>query len=273
MQRRRERRHFLRHYVEMVVAMVVGMLLLEPVWRSVLTVAGRAEVLDRTDVAALVMATDMTIGMSAWMRYRGHRWLDVAWMGAAMYLPFLVLLVPFWAGGLSGEAVMMGGHVLMLIAMLAVMLARRSEYVGHHQRDASLPLSRTGRVVASLSHRWPTWLALVLTVDNWIDPAVPSPWFLVAVAGAYLVIGAWRHELGDRRVLAMQLAVFAAYVALAVIALSVDDDTARYLIAAGWIAHAGWDAIHHRSRSVVPRGYAEFCFVLDLVIGITILAS
>jgi hypothetical protein len=262
-----------RHYVEMLAAMVVGMLLLEPVWRSVLTVAGRPEVLDRTELAALVMATDMTIGMSLWMRYRGHQWLDVAWMGAAMYVPVLVLLVPFRAGGLSGEAALLGSHLLMLPAMLAVMAARRSAYVRRHRRDPGSPTSRTGRVVTSLSRRWPTWLALVITVDHWINPAVPSPWILLGLPGAYLVIGAWRHTLGDRRVLAVQLAGFAAYLALVVIALSVDDDTARYLVAAGWIAHAGWDVAHHRARCVVPRWYAEGCVVFDLVIGITILAA
>jgi hypothetical protein len=42
------------------------------------------------------MATNMTIAMSAWMRYRGHRWAATAEMAAAMYLPFIVLLFPLW---------------------------------------------------------------------------------------------------------------------------------------------------------------------------------
>jgi hypothetical protein len=30
-------------------------------------------------------------------------------MGAAMYIPFIILFVPFWAGLLSGHLVMIGG--------------------------------------------------------------------------------------------------------------------------------------------------------------------
>ncbi len=116
-------RHFVRHYVEMVVAMLVGMLVLGPVedlvWPGLTA---------RTDVGVMVMATNMAIGMGAWMRFRGHSWRGVAEMSASMYLPFLVLLLPFWAGGIDGHAMMMWGHVLMLPAMAAVMLLRPAEY-------------------------------------------------------------------------------------------------------------------------------------------------
>ncbi|MEU4555623.1 hypothetical protein [Micromonospora violae] len=37
-------------------------------------------------------------------------------------------------------------------------------------------------------------------------------------------------------------------------------------MAFGWLAHAGWDLAHHRGR-VVPRGYAEFCVVLDVALA------
>jgi hypothetical protein len=71
--------------------------------------------------------------MSAWMRYRGHGWASIAEMGAAMYLPFLVLFVPLWAGLLSSGGLMLWGHLLMLPAILAAMFLRRDEYLhGHH---------------------------------------------------------------------------------------------------------------------------------------------
>jgi hypothetical protein len=116
-------RHFARHYVEMVVAMLVGMLVLGPVedlvWPGLTA---------RADVGVMVMATNMAIGMGAWMRFRGHSWRGVAERSAAMYVPFLVLLVPFWAGGIGEHTLMMWGHVLMLPAMAAVMLLRPDEY-------------------------------------------------------------------------------------------------------------------------------------------------
>jgi flagellar biosynthetic protein FliP len=116
-------RHFARHYAEMVVAMLVGMMVLGPVvnlvWPSLTA---------RADVGVMVMATNMAIGMGAWMRFRGHSWRGIAEMSASMYVPFLVLLVPFWAGAIGEHAMMTWGHVLMLPAMAAVMLLRPHEY-------------------------------------------------------------------------------------------------------------------------------------------------
>ncbi len=45
-----------------------------------------------------------------------------------MYAPFLVLLVPYAFGAISGGTLMMGGHLLMLPAMLGVMLWRHRDY-------------------------------------------------------------------------------------------------------------------------------------------------
>jgi flagellar biosynthetic protein FliP len=64
----------------------------------------------------------MSLGMGLWMRVRRHSWASIAAMTAAMYLPFAVLLVPFWAGVISGGTLMVAGHALMLPAMAVVML-------------------------------------------------------------------------------------------------------------------------------------------------------
>ena len=114
-------RAFLLHYAEMLVAMLVGMVVLG--WAEGLIWPGS---MDRADVGALVMATNMAVGMGAWMRVRGHAWRGIGEMSAAMYLPFLALLVPYWAGGVTGDAVLLWGHVLMLPAMALAMLARPS---------------------------------------------------------------------------------------------------------------------------------------------------
>ena len=82
----------------------------------------------RVDVGVLVMATDMAIGMGAWMRVRGHSWRGIAEMSASMYLPFLALLVPYWTGYVGGHDLMMWGHGLMFPAMALVMYLRPSEY-------------------------------------------------------------------------------------------------------------------------------------------------
>ncbi|MFG3602481.1 hypothetical protein [Micromonospora chersina] len=118
---------FAGHYLEMVIAMLVGMAALGPLWSWAAPGAT-----DRADAAAMVMATNMTIGMALWMKIRRHSWRHILEMSAAMYLPFVVLLVPYWLDAISGEALMTGGHVLMLPAMLAAMLLRRADYYHHH---------------------------------------------------------------------------------------------------------------------------------------------
>lgn len=121
-------RRFIRHYLEMVVAMFVGMGVFAPLWRLVLG----STALERTDVMATTMATDMVIGMSLWMWFRGHRAAPIVEMAVAMYLPFAVLLVPLWLDAISGAFLMIAGHVLMLGTMLLAMVLRRNEYSAHH---------------------------------------------------------------------------------------------------------------------------------------------
>jgi flagellar biosynthetic protein FliP len=119
----RKNLRFALHYVEMVVSMLVGMALLGPVWSWAWP--GLA---DRPAAAALVMAANMTVGMGLWMRIRRHSWRLIAEMSAAMVLPFLALLVPYALDMLSGDALMMAGHLVMLPAMLVAMLVRHRDY-------------------------------------------------------------------------------------------------------------------------------------------------
>ncbi|GIG87198.1 hypothetical protein [Plantactinospora endophytica] len=285
--RRAATRHFLRHLAEMTIAMIAGMLLLGPVWQvlagalDAVTGLSLVGVLDRPDVAVLVMATDMTVGMTLWMRHRGHRWRPVAEMGAAMYLPFLIFLPPYRLGMVDAEFLMMAGHLLMLPAMLVAMLARRDEYTGWHPTrrqvadpTVAAPASGTSRrLVGLLKRRWPTWLALVVTIDNWGDPLVLDAWVILILPLGYLAIGAVRRQFGDRRMLVLQLAGLAGYLLLVGVAVAAPDDLGRYLVGAGWLAHSVWDYAHHRANRVVPRGFSEWCAVFDAVIGITILLA
>jgi hypothetical protein len=111
---------FVAHYVEMVVAMIVGMVALAPLWP--------AEWVAQPDVRVMSMAIDMTIAMALWMAVRRHSWPRTAEMSATMFLPFVVLLVPYWLDLVSAMTVMVAGHVIMFPLMLAVMLWRRADY-------------------------------------------------------------------------------------------------------------------------------------------------
>ena len=119
-------RSLARHYVEMIMAMVVGMLVLGTL-RSAASLTVPFE--DQPGTACLLMAVDMSSGMGAWMRYRGHGWVGTLEMCAAMFVP-LVLLPVVWTDAMGAMTFMMVAHVVMPIAMLAVLLRRRGEY-GH----------------------------------------------------------------------------------------------------------------------------------------------
>jgi hypothetical protein len=109
-------------------------------------------------------------------------------------------------------------------------------------------------------------------VDQVIDPRPLAAWTVLVLPLAYLGIGAVRRTLRPRRVLIVQVGGLLAYLLLVVAATLAGGDVALVLIGSGWLAHAGWDAWHHRRGAVVPRGFAEFCGVLDVVVGLSVLA-
>jgi hypothetical protein len=112
----------------MVVAMAVGVAVLHPAWMFVLDALGAAGLMHSPYTGALITATNMTVAMSAWMKFRGHRWRPIAEMGAAMYPPFLALFVPLALKLIDTGALMLWGHLLMLPAMAVAMLLRPHEY-------------------------------------------------------------------------------------------------------------------------------------------------
>jgi len=117
--------------------MVIGMIALEPLWPHI----------DTVELHALVMATNMTIGMAAWMTIRRHSWPSIAEMSAAMYGPFIILFLPYWAGLISAGGLFTLGHLLMLPVMLLAMLRRRTEYTAAHtaHHNGHLPSTSMSR--------------------------------------------------------------------------------------------------------------------------------
>jgi hypothetical protein len=140
-------RHFFRHFGEMFIAMMIGMMALGMVDRAALSGVGTSvrHVRDSApEVFALVMALNMTIGMTVWMRYRGHSWAMCAEMALAMFAPAILAIVFFRTGVVDGQGaggVLMGA---MVPAMLAVMLLRRAEYSQPVHKHAEVTLAQTG---------------------------------------------------------------------------------------------------------------------------------
>ena len=116
-------RRLARHYLEMVVAMMLGMLVLGALRDVVGLTVPFAE---HPGTSYVLMATDMALAMAAWMRFRRHGWGGTLEMCAAMYVPALLLPL-VWAGAMGAMTFMVLAHVLMLVAMLAVIVRRRHE--------------------------------------------------------------------------------------------------------------------------------------------------
>jgi hypothetical protein len=85
----------------------------------------------------LNMGFSMTVPMVAWMRYRGHGWRVTAEMAASMVVPTVAAIAVHGAGLVADfDAVLLGEHVVMLVAMAAAMLLRPSEYLHHNHARA-----------------------------------------------------------------------------------------------------------------------------------------
>jgi hypothetical protein len=97
------------------------------------------------EVAALVVAANMSIPMAAWMRYRGMSWRPIGEMSAAMFVEAVVLIGAYWLGLIAGRDVFLWEHGLMMPFMIAPMLFRLELYTG------MLPTARTQSTITSLT--------------------------------------------------------------------------------------------------------------------------
>ena len=121
-----------RHLGGMLVAMLVGMVTLYPLWIVAVSSFASNTRLESFEVELLAMATAMTIPMVAWMIRRGDGRVAAEEMGAAMYAAFLLPLAFFWVGRLGESAVMVIGHVLMVVFMI-VLSWRHTGAHAHHE--------------------------------------------------------------------------------------------------------------------------------------------
>lgn len=139
------------------------------------------------------------------------------------------------------------------------------------------------RPLANVARRWPTaaskrgaaWPAfgvtfVLISLGNVLEgfDSVPR---MVAAAAVLLVIGAATQGWRPVWSLPAQAAAMVLFGAVAVIALRVNPNLGGVLVSLGLLAHAAWDVYHHRTGRVVSRSLAEFCAVLDVVLGVGLL--
>jgi cytochrome bd-type quinol oxidase subunit 1 len=125
-----------------------------------------------------------------------------------------------------------------------------------------------------VKHRWPTALGIAVATLTAFDLEVGVGFvsFLSAltVLMALVYLGA---AVLNRRWSAWValLAGMLGFGAIALAALYADTVLGGYLVAAALLGHAVWDAVYLRLDRVVARSYAEFCGVLDLLLGAAII--
>jgi hypothetical protein len=128
---------------------------------------------------------------------------------------------------------------------------------------------------AAVDRRWFAWVVLFaglpllsfIPPTSGIDPSV----VLLIVAAGFLAAGAARGLLRRPGGLPLQAAGMLVFGAGMLAALYVAPELGAYLVAVGLLGHAVWDAVHFLQNRVVARSYAEFCAVLDLLVGAAIL--
>jgi len=74
------KRRFFHHYLEMIEVMLVAMVILGGVVSLVFGVVGHSNLLHYAGLRAFVITANMTIGMTIWMRFRGHGWASTVEM-------------------------------------------------------------------------------------------------------------------------------------------------------------------------------------------------
>lgn len=90
---------------------------------------------------------------------------------------------------------------------------------------------------------------------------------LIVAALIYLAWGVVRGSYRSRRILWLETVGVLVFGAGTLLALILDDTSARIILAVGWVAHAAWDVYHYRRDIVVARWWAEQCAVVDIAIA------
>jgi hypothetical protein len=127
----------------------------------------------------------------------------------------------------------------------------------------------------ALDRLWSAWVVLLAGLPlAFFTPSIsglhPSVVLFVA-APVFMVLGVARGQVQRPGGLPLQTARMLAFGSTALVAFYVDPDLGGKLVAIALLGHAAWDAYHYLRNRVVPRSYAEFCAVVDLLLGADIL--
>jgi hypothetical protein len=132
-----------------------------------------------------------------------------------------------------------------------------------------LVLSPLGYLVPASFNRpgitWPAVLIGAVAVAPLRILDLNVAYALLVASVAFVVIGTVRRAPG----FGIQVVAAVLFAAVTVIAIEAGSLVlGGVLVGIGLLAHAAWDAYHHRVDRVVPRSFAEWCLVVDVVLGV-----
>lgn len=160
---------------------------------------------------------------------------------------------------------------LAIVLWIFFMRGSESDDTVRDMAEILLTLPLLYLIVAAMRRRRASWVVLVVLMTVVIalqrsDVVTPSV-VLVTAALALMVWGAFRGRLHRPGMFRLQALGMIGFGAVALIGLAVSPDLCRYLVAAGWLLHAVWDAAHIRADKVVMPSYAEWCGTVDVLIA------
>jgi len=118
---------FWRHFIEMFAVMVAGMIVAAGIFLTIVGMTWDEATLKHPLASLLVIAAGMTVPMVVWMLHRGMGVKNSAEMSAAMLVPVVPFLCLVWFD--VTKSAQCGGYcILAIVAMVGLMLHRRSEY-------------------------------------------------------------------------------------------------------------------------------------------------
>ncbi len=133
----------------------------------------------------------------------------------------------------------------------------------------------------AIGRPWTAWVAFavlsaVATVFHTLDQA--DVWSVEPGIGmtAVLVV-LWLWAIARRRftepTFTLETAGMLFFGAVTVLVVATQSTTAIVVAGLGWLAHGAWDAYHFRQNTIVNRPWSEYCGLIDLAVGTSLLIA